>query len=302
MATGTSGRDTLFGTDQNDQLFGLEGDDTFIGSGGNDFFDGGTGFNTADYSGLNVQITLSPMGVLNKGSLGTDNLFKIQRIVGSNNFNIIDASTVMDGASLEVDLGRQSLIVRNVPNIGTLSLSVAQFNWVIGTPNADRLVGTAFSDLLRGIGGNDTILGGDRGDILIGDGGSDTVNGQAGGDRLLGTDNTTRGRDEVDAVTGGSGNDEFVMGSRLGTFYNFSGSRDFARITDFAAGDVFQLGINQTYRAERTDRGFNLLVIQNGVRDLIAQVTASTAVTLPSGNFTITATQGTGIFQPSNSF
>lgn len=302
MTNGTAGPDTFFSTPQDDSFFGLAGDDRFVASAGNDFFDGGTGFNTADYSGLTEQIVLEPTGAIDKGSLGRDQLFKVQRIVGSQNFNIIDASTAGGSVSLDVNLARETLIVRNVPGIGTLNLSVDNFNWVIGTANGDRIVGGADSDLLRGLGGNDTVIGGGTGDILIGQGGNDVVNGQAGGDRLLGTDADTRGQGEVDTVTGGGGNDRFVMGNRGGTFYNFNGNSDFARIPDFGSGDRFELGINQTYRAERTTAGFNLFVVQNGTRDLIASVTTTASITLPTSNFTITATQGNGIFLPSNSF
>lgn len=303
MVTGTRGPDRLFGTSGNDRFFGLEGDDLFFGSPGSDFVDGGSGLNTVDYSGLNAQLTLRPTGDLDKAGLGTDRLFRVQRIVGSNNFNIIDASTAGGAVTIAVDLSRESLVVRNVPTLGTLNFSVARFNWVIGTNNADQITGSGASDLLRGLAGNDTILGGGADDILIGQGGADIVDGQAGPDRLLGTDNDTRGRNEIDLVTGGTGNDGFVLGSRIGSFYNNNGTGDLMRIPDFSVGDFFELGINQTYRVERTSRGFNLLAVQNGARELVAEVTTTLFINnLPTNNFTITATQGVGIFRPSASF
>ena len=302
MVTGTSGSDTLFGTNGNDQLFGLDGNDTLIGTLGSDLLDGGSGFNTADYSRLSAQLVLKPTGVLEKTGIGTDRLSKVQRIIGSNNFNIIDASTAGGATSIDVNLAQESLAVRNIPGLGTLNLSVSRFNWVIGTNNADRIVGGQFSDLLRGLSGNDTILGGDADDILIGQGGNDIVDGQSGGDRLLGTDNDTRGRNEIDLVTGGSGHDGFVLGSRVGSFYNNNGTADLIRIPDFSSEDFFELGINQTYQTVRTNRGFNLLAVQNGTRDLVAEVTTTSFINLPQNNFTITANQGAGIFRPSASF
>ncbi len=302
--TGTRGNDRLTGTSQNDELFGLEGDDTLVASAGSDILDGGLGFNTADYSGLSNQITLKPTGVLEKAGLGTDRLVKVQRIIGSNNFNIIDAASIGVGAtSLDVNLVQGSVVVRNVPGVGNISLSVSNFNWVIGTANADRLVGGDFSDLLRGVGGNDTIAGGGRDDILIGDGGNDVVLGQAGNDRLLGSDNTTGGRNEIDIVSGGAGNDTFVLGSRNGAFFVGGGNADYEQIQDFSAGDRFELGINETYQVQRTSDGFNLFAVRNGARDLVADVNTTSFINnLPQGNFTITASQGRGIFQPSNSF
>jgi Ca2+-binding RTX toxin-like protein len=302
MVRGTSGSDRFTGTNGDDQFFGLDGNDTLIGSIGNDFFDGGSGFNTADYSSLSAQLTLKPTGALEKSGLGTDQLFKVQRIIGSNNFNIIDASTAGGAVSIDVNLAQESLVVSNIPGLGALNLSVARFNWVIGTNNADRIVGGQASDLLRGLAGNDTIVGGGADDILIGQGGNDFVDGQSGRDRLLGTDNDTRGRNEVDVVIGGSGNDGFVLGSRVGSFYNNNGNDDLIRIPDFSKGDFFELGINQTYQAERTSRGFNLLAVQNGTRDLVAEVTTTSFIKLPQNNFTITANQGVGIFRPSASF
>jgi Ca2+-binding RTX toxin-like protein len=300
---GTAGNDTLVGDNGNNELFGLNGDDTLIGSLGSDLLDGGNGFNTADYSRLTAQLTLKPTGTLEKAGIGTDRLNRMRRIIGSNNFNIIDAESITGGtANLDVNLAQGSVVVRDVPGVGTISLSVVNFNWVIGTANADRLVGGAFSDLLRGVNGNDTIVGGGADDILIGDGGNDVVQGQAGNDRLLGSDNTTRGRNEIDVVSGGAGNDTFVLGSRSGTFFGLGGNGDFQRIPDFNPGDRFELGINQTYRAERTGQGFNLFAIRSGIRDLVAEVTTTGFVNLPTSNFTITASQGVGIFAPSNSF
>jgi Ca2+-binding RTX toxin-like protein len=245
---------------------------------------------------------IKPTGEIEKTGLGTDRLFKVQRIIGSSNFNIIDASTATGGVSLDVNLAAESAKILNIPNLGTLSLSVSRFNWVIGSNNADRLVGGGASDLLRGLAGNDTILGGGADDILIGQSGNDVVNGQAGPDRLLGTDNDTRGRNEQDVVTGGAGNDGFVLGSRVGSFYNNNGNGDFVRIPDFGNGDFFELGINQTYRAIRTSNGFNLVAVQGGSTDLVAAVTTTSFINLPQGNFTITANQGIGIFRPSASF
>jgi Ca2+-binding RTX toxin-like protein len=303
MATGTAGADQLFGTNGNDQLFGLDGNDTLIGSGGSDRLDGGTGFNVADYSNLNVQVVLKPTGILEKTGIGTDNLVKVQRIIGSNNFNIIDASSITSGTtSLDVNLEQGSLIVRDVPGVGTLNLSVSNFNWVIGTVNSDRMVGGQFSDLLRSGFGNDTINGGGRDDTCIGEGGNDTINGQGGNDVLLGTDNNTGGRNEVDNITGGAGNDTFTLGSRTGSFYSFSGGQDFARIRDFSAGDSFKLGLDRTYRAIRTTTGFNLFTVQNGARDLIANVTTTSFTNLPSGDFFVSANQSVGIFSATTSF
>jgi subtilisin family serine protease/Ca2+-binding RTX toxin-like protein len=76
-------------------------------------------------------------------------------------------------------------------------------------------------------------------DILVGTAGADTVSGiPATGANL--------GGGTIDALTGGAGNDLFVLGDVRGVFYDDgsarkSGTGDYARIMDFQAGDRIQL-------------------------------------------------------------
>jgi Ca2+-binding RTX toxin-like protein len=54
------------------------------------------------------------------------------------------------------------------------------------------------------------------------------------------------GKGTIDILTGGGGSDLFVLGDARGRFYDDGSSRsagtaDYARITDFAAGDKLQL-------------------------------------------------------------
>jgi Ca2+-binding RTX toxin-like protein len=66
-------------------------------------------------------------------------------------------------------------------------------------------------------------------DLLIGGGGNDT---------LLGTSATAVGNGEIDTLTGGSGNDLFILGNQATPFYNTrSNAGDYALITDFNFGD-----------------------------------------------------------------
>jgi Ca2+-binding RTX toxin-like protein len=55
-------------------------------------------------------------------------------------------------------------------------------NFLVGTPNPERIFGMGATDQIQGRGGNDVLCGGDGEDILIGNGGADRINGQAGGD------------------------------------------------------------------------------------------------------------------------
>ena len=83
------------------------------------------------------------------------------------------------------------------------------------------------------------IYGTARSDRLFGTSGNDTISGvpQSG---------THLGRGTIDALTGGAGNDIFVLGDARGAFYNDGNARnagtgDYARIMDFQIGDKIQL-------------------------------------------------------------
>ena len=78
--------------------------------------------------------------------------------------------------------------------------------------------------------------------------GSDAVRGTSGADIISGlpASGTFLGAGTIDRLTGGSGNDIFVLGDARGIFYNdgiagTSGTNDYAVITDFARGDRIQL-------------------------------------------------------------
>ena len=83
------------------------------------------------------------------------------------------------------------------------------------------------------------IYGTTSSDKLVGSAGNDTISGvpQSG---------THLGRGTVDALTGGAGNDIFILGDARGLFYNDgdarkAGTGDYARIMDFQTGDKIQL-------------------------------------------------------------
>ncbi|NEQ49236.1 MAG: hypothetical protein F6K11_03760 [Leptolyngbya sp. SIO3F4] len=101
----------------------------------------------------------------------------------------------------------------------------------------DRIIAGAGNDELFGEYANDQLFGQDGDDILLGGSGNDILNGGNGSDILLGVDLDTRGRREVDVLTGGSGVDAFVLGDQTGTYYDdgynhLDGRADYAIITD----------------------------------------------------------------------
>jgi len=86
------------------------------------------------------------------------------------------------------------------------------------------------------------------GKFIYGTTGSDRLIGTSGNDTISGVpqSGTHLGRGTIDALTGGAGNDIFVLGDVLGAFYNDgkarkAGTGDYARIMDFQMGDKIQL-------------------------------------------------------------
>lgn len=173
----------FFGTIFNDNIVGTIFNDTFVGSNGNDRFNGGSGFDTADYSNLRTffgapqSITILPTGGILKGSLGSDQLTSVERII-ANPFasnNLIDASTAAAPSFIDVDLSTSRLTVRNVPFLGTLNFTVNNFDDVSGTNQNDLIRGDSQNNRLRGNGGNDTFFGTTGNDTLEGGTGNDTA-------------------------------------------------------------------------------------------------------------------------------
>ena len=83
------------------------------------------------------------------------------------------------------------------------------------------------------------IYGTTRRDKLVGTAGDDTISGVPQSGPHL-------GRGTIDALTGGAGDDIFVLGDARGLFYNDgkarnAGTGDYARIMDFQTGDKIQL-------------------------------------------------------------
>ena len=86
------------------------------------------------------------------------------------------------------------------------------------------------------------------GKFIYGTTGSDRLIGTSGNDTISGVpqSGTHLGRGTIDALTGGAGNDIFVLGDARGAFYNDGNARnagtgDYARIMDFQMGDKIQL-------------------------------------------------------------
>nr|MCM0593777.1 family 16 glycosylhydrolase [Gloeotrichia echinulata DEX184] len=112
---------------------------------------------------------------------------------------------------------------------------------------SSTLSGGTGDDVLEKQFGN--IFGGAGNDILKGGSGNNTLNGGDGNDILIGVNSTAvqPGLGEIDILTGGAGQDKFVLGDATKFYYNdgnnlVAGLGDYALITDFnAVQDVIQL-------------------------------------------------------------
>ena len=240
---GTDGPDLLFGTPGDDTIFALAGDDTIIGSIGNDTIFGDEGFDTVDYSDFDEAVTILTAGNFDDG--GETLLVNVENIIGAEGeANAIDGSSVTEGStSLNVNLGNNSLIVEDIPGIGSLNIGVENFVNVFGTSNDDVIVGDAFANNLVGNDGNDTLDGGARNDlldggdgedVLLGGNGKDTLNGGTGNDFLDGGasddelsgfdgDDTLDGSFGRDTLNGGFGNDFLDGGTSDDLLLGFDG-------------------------------------------------------------------------------
>ncbi|BDI20197.1 hemolysin D [Nostoc cf. commune SO-36] len=196
------GNDVIDGGDGNDTLAGDGGNDTFKGSQGNDSIDGGVGTDTADYSKLSQTITLSGVGIIDKGKLGTDTVFKVETVIADATVtnNTIDTSQSLSGVLTVADLEAETISALNVPDLGTLTFNVINFDNVIGTINNDSIKGDGQNNQLSGLDGDD---------LIDGRGGNDLIDGGAGSDALFGGagDDTFKGGQGNDSIDGGDGTD-----------------------------------------------------------------------------------------------
>lgn len=297
MTTGTPNNDLLSGTNSNNTIDALAGNDTIRGSRGNDTLIGGAGYDVVDYSALTAPITVQPAGVTLKGSLGTDQLIQVERIIApSGQSNTIDASFATGDVSIEINLAGNYFNVSGIPGIPILSVGIRNFVNAFGTDNDDYLAGNNANNFLDAGSGDDGIDGGAGNDILIGCSGNDYLTGNRGADRIIGMNSYFRGAGEVDDLQRDAGNDRFVLGDRDGSFYTAHAGGDYAGIRDFSIGDRIELGIGEAYQAERTDFGFNLYATTGGGNEFIAAVTTTSLVNLQIGSFTLDSGQIRGIF------
>ena len=91
-------------------------------------------------------------------------------------------------------------------------------------------------------------IGNSLDNYIVGNAAGNLLDGKDGNDILTGINpsNLNLGQGTIDKLTGGAGNDTFILGNTSGIYYNdgnttSAGRNDYAWITDFSAGDKIQL-------------------------------------------------------------
>lgn len=264
-------------------LKGNAGDDILRGGFDNDLLDGGAGNDVLDAVLFGIDTLI--------GGAGNDT-YRVQgnnEIINEDFLGGVDSVEAVDSFTLPA----------NVENLTILDLGVAGDGTGNGLSN--RLTGNSLNNMLVGLGGNDVINGGTGNDVLNGGVGNDAINGEAGGDSinggtgndtLVGLDGNDRlvggaGNDildagrpvlqssEVDRLTGGVGEDRFVLTDReFGVYYRGVG---FATLTDFSRdeGDRIRLFGNAGQYAFNSS-GSNTLIRLQGTNDTLAVVQNAT--------------------------
>ncbi len=199
---GGAGADTIGGGAGADSLTGGADADTFILSDGfgNDTIAGGEAVTTGtDYDTIDLSALTGPVTVTFTGSGagtitdGTDTVTfsEIERIIGTDQADVIDASDDAEGIVIE------------------------------GGAGDDTITGGSGGDTIDGEGGADSILGGAGDDALGYAVGGDTIDGQAGADTIRG--GFSAGSDDA-VLIGGDGNDSIVTYGADDTVYGGDGS------------------------------------------------------------------------------
>jgi Ca2+-binding RTX toxin-like protein len=153
--TGDNADNAILGFRGNDFLFGRAGNDTILGGDDNDLIE--------ETAGLNSLF----------GEAGNDTIRPG-----------LDAELVDGGEG--IDTADYSLSTSRVVIDGPLGFGIAGFAFGDSYGSIERFVGSAFDDVIKGVGAGETLEGGGGNDRLEGGGGNDSLAGGRGIDTLLG--------------------------------------------------------------------------------------------------------------------
>ncbi len=244
---GNSAANFLEGNDGADTLDGTAGMDSVLGGRGSDSLDGGVGDDSIS-GGDQADIVFGGHGGADRvhGGGGDDTLLAwtgADEFHGDEGTNMLSFELRTIGIIFDLSQGGQEMFGAFVTWDGIQNVrGTAKTDRLIGSDNANLLLGGGGSDDLRGLAGADRLIGSDDGDdtLLGGDGddvlrgtaglrqGQEVLVGGAGDDRVLvseGADMLVVGGDDLDTLSF----EKFADGVRVDLA---------AQILDFAVGRV----------------------------------------------------------------
>lgn len=287
LLIGGIGNDQLRGFYGNDTLLGGEGNDTLNGGLGHDTLTGGLGIDVADYSSETTPITLTLTknpdpkltgfnGTVKVGSdtdtlssietlkfTKKDDIVKIQSLPKGVTLDAVDGKDTLDFSTLTTTLGVSINITAKVAQVGSESLSIANFETFIGTNRDDTFKVDGNTIQVDGGAGKKDILdfAGSKQGIVINDStrpkniiatNIEEYIGSAYNDRIKGTaaDEIFRDGAGDDVIFGGGGNDIFYNGlgndvyasGESGDQFIFSGNFGKDGIADTKKGVAIKIG------------------------------------------------------------
>lgn len=272
---GGEGSDVLFGEAGIDALYGGAGSDYLIGGEGDDTLDGGEGDDVYYYSMGEGNDRISDSGGtdwmvfndINWGQvvLGVGSLKLTLPGGGEIHLDNFDPDSPFAAGGIEYFQFADGTVLTRAQLITRIGITPT------GTPGPDLLSGTALSETIQSLAGDDivtaragsdTVYAGDGADVVYAGDGSDTVYGGAGDDMLLGEagDDALYGDVGNDLLAGGAGIDTLVGGDGDDTYLLQSGDgQDVA--SDTLGQNVVALGAGLTLDAVRFGRQGNDLFV-----------------------------------------
>jgi Ca2+-binding RTX toxin-like protein len=244
--SGGDGNDFLAGEAGRDIISGGNGDDVMRGGAGADQFDGGDGVDTADYlSAPQVAPVLGFTGVVvnlasGQGALGDadgDTYTGVENVRGSAyNDGLLgddhDNALYGNGGNDAIAGGAGADYLDGGGGVDTLSYYNSALGVTVNLGTNQASGGDAAGDTILNF---ENVIGSDNADVLVGSNGDNTITGGAGNDVLV-------GQGGVDRIEGGAGNDVMFGGSESDTFVFFAAHTNPGEhqgndvITDYAVG------------------------------------------------------------------
>lgn len=253
---GLGGNDTLSGSEANDRFIGGRGDDVMQGGRGNDIFEynKGDGNDRIQVNGNGNDGHQSDQLVFGAGiapgdvTLTRDASEDVKITVAGSGTILLEGQL-----SFPLDFIRFAngtiwdMETMRVPVYGTASGDVINGVWEMLNAREGALV----SDLIYGLGGDDSINAGSGENVVYGGVGNDTIDGGIDRDTLSGDagNDFLAGNDQDDRLSGGDGNDELRGENGADTLFGEGGADDLSggdgtdTLSGGAANDVLAGGL-----------------------------------------------------------